>query len=266
MRLVMRRWSIDVIRVAWMELELCSHGRSWKWMVPLQMWVVQPEFEGNGRWTLSIHLDCVVRAAHLLPIYGSSLLLDDFHFADSLDLFHAYFVNSYIDHHNNTFLQYQMNTIIFVYLFRTCILVWPVTLMDTCWPVGQVKRVEKCLKFWEFFVVLLMNIIWSGCPKMAMLCCSCTDWLFITSKCAKLEKCTKKPYSYFQFNAENSFSFFEHHATWKPNWVCWRSLNSKPNSCAFNSSQTRHSIIFCGHPWIPMLLHRININIGCTYW
>jgi hypothetical protein len=83
------------------------------WLTPLDqpdedtgMWVVQPEFEGNGRRTLSIiHLDCVARAAHLLPVYGSSFLPEDFHFADSLDVFRAYFVNSYIDHHSNEFLQ-----------------------------------------------------------------------------------------------------------------------------------------------------------------
>ena len=72
-----------------------------RWNEDIRMWVVQPEFEGNGHWMLSIHLDCVVRAAHLLPIYGSSFLLEDFCFADSLALFHAYFVNSCIDHHNN---------------------------------------------------------------------------------------------------------------------------------------------------------------------
>jgi hypothetical protein len=60
---------------------------------------------GNGRCMLSIiHLDCVVRAAHLLPVYGSSFLPEDFHFMDSLDLFRACFVNSYIDHHSNEFL------------------------------------------------------------------------------------------------------------------------------------------------------------------
>jgi len=69
------------------------------------MWVIQLEFEGSGHWMLFIYLDCVVRATHLLPIYGSSFLLEDFHFTDSLDLFYAYFVNSYIDHHNNEFLQ-----------------------------------------------------------------------------------------------------------------------------------------------------------------
>ena len=46
------------------------------WLTPLDqpdedtgMWVVQLEFEDNGGCTLSIiHLDCVVRAVHLLPV------------------------------------------------------------------------------------------------------------------------------------------------------------------------------------------------------
>ncbi|KAI0246101.1 hypothetical protein BJV78DRAFT_1135903, partial [Lactifluus subvellereus] len=83
------------------------------WLVPFDepdgdtgMWVVQPEFQGNGCRTLSIiPLDCVTRAANLLPIYGSSFLPEDFHFSDSLDLFLAYFVNPYIDHHSHEFLK-----------------------------------------------------------------------------------------------------------------------------------------------------------------
>jgi len=34
------------------------------------MWVVQPEYAGNGCHTLSIiSIDCIARAAHLLPVY-----------------------------------------------------------------------------------------------------------------------------------------------------------------------------------------------------
>ena len=69
------------------------------------MWVVQPEFEGNGQRTLAIiHLDCVARGAHLLPVYGSSFVPEDLHFSDSLNVFRAYFVNQYIDHHSHDFL------------------------------------------------------------------------------------------------------------------------------------------------------------------
>ncbi|KAH9987753.1 hypothetical protein BJV74DRAFT_491980, partial [Russula compacta] len=82
------------------------------WLIPgnipdddTGMWVVQPEFEGNGRRSLSVvHLDSIARGAHLLPVYGSSFLPEDFDFSDSLDAFHAYFVNNCIDHHSHEFL------------------------------------------------------------------------------------------------------------------------------------------------------------------
>jgi hypothetical protein len=70
------------------------------------MWVVQPEFEADGRRARSIiDLDCVVRGAHLLPVYGPSFLPEDFQFTDSLDAFRAYFINPYIDHHSHEFLK-----------------------------------------------------------------------------------------------------------------------------------------------------------------
>jgi hypothetical protein len=69
------------------------------------MWVVRPEFYGNGRRTLAIvHLDCIARAAHLLPVFGSSFVPDELHFSDSLDVYRAYFVNNNIDHHCHEFL------------------------------------------------------------------------------------------------------------------------------------------------------------------
>ncbi|KAH9983602.1 hypothetical protein BJV74DRAFT_878857 [Russula compacta] len=58
------------------------------------LWVVEPEFEGNRRRTLAIiNLDCVAWAAHLLPVHGPSFIPEDLHFSDSLDAFHAFFVN-----------------------------------------------------------------------------------------------------------------------------------------------------------------------------
>ncbi|KAH9983649.1 hypothetical protein BJV74DRAFT_776677 [Russula compacta] len=67
---------------------------------------LEPEFEGNGCHTIAIiHLDCVMRAAHLLPVYGSSFIPQDFHFSDALDVFHAYFVNQHIDHHSHELIK-----------------------------------------------------------------------------------------------------------------------------------------------------------------
>lgn len=84
------------------------------WLVPVGdspdsetgLWVVRPEFERNGRRSLQvISLDSIARAAHLLPVFGSSPLPEDFHFSQSLDAFRAYFVNRYADHHTHEFLQ-----------------------------------------------------------------------------------------------------------------------------------------------------------------
>ncbi|KAF9456708.1 hypothetical protein BDZ94DRAFT_1346445 [Collybia nuda] len=68
------------------------------------MWKVCPEYQGII-WSLDImHLDSITRGAHLLPIYGSGFLPEDFHYTASLDTFRAYFVNHYIDHHVHEFL------------------------------------------------------------------------------------------------------------------------------------------------------------------
>jgi hypothetical protein len=68
------------------------------------MWVVQPEYEGNGCYTLLIvNLDCMAKATHLLPVYGSFFVPDNLCFSDALDIFHAYFVNLYADHHTYEF-------------------------------------------------------------------------------------------------------------------------------------------------------------------
>ena len=68
------------------------------------MWVVSPEREGNERTLEVIHLDSIARGAHLLPVYGSGFLPEDFQYTVSLDAFRSYFVNSYIDHHTHEFL------------------------------------------------------------------------------------------------------------------------------------------------------------------
>jgi len=70
------------------------------------LWVVTPETYANGRKHLAIiELQCIARAAHLLPVYGPALLPEDFHFSYSLDAFRAFFVNKYVDHHAFEFLE-----------------------------------------------------------------------------------------------------------------------------------------------------------------
>ncbi|KAJ7186674.1 hypothetical protein C8R46DRAFT_1157898 [Mycena filopes] len=67
--------------------------------------VVAPEHERNGRPSLTVvHLDCIARGAHLLPVFGSAFVPEDFHFSYSLDTFRAFFVSRFADHHTHKFL------------------------------------------------------------------------------------------------------------------------------------------------------------------
>jgi len=64
------------------------------------MWVVEPDSLPDGSAsTAVIHLDSILRAPHLIPIYGQDTILMDIPLAYSLDIFHSYYVNKYIDHH-----------------------------------------------------------------------------------------------------------------------------------------------------------------------
>lgn len=46
-----------------------------------------------------IHLDTILRAAHLIGVYGSDILPKDMSSADSLDAFRSFYVNKFIDNH-----------------------------------------------------------------------------------------------------------------------------------------------------------------------
>ncbi|KAJ6494469.1 hypothetical protein C8R45DRAFT_1052927 [Mycena sanguinolenta] len=70
------------------------------------MWVV--ERERGILTTAIIPVDSIVRTAHLIGVYGTQALLEDFHFSDSLDAFNTYLINRYADHHMNEFLS-QLN-------------------------------------------------------------------------------------------------------------------------------------------------------------
>jgi hypothetical protein len=65
------------------------------------MWIVEPDLSANGSPVTSIvHLDCVVRSAHLIGSYGRELIPRHIHFSDTLSAFHAYYINKFGDHHS----------------------------------------------------------------------------------------------------------------------------------------------------------------------
>ena len=78
------------------------------WFVPSKntpcdetgMWIVEPQLDLHGLPVMSvIHLDCVLRAAHLIGVAGTDPLPSTLQHTDSLDAFTAFYVNKYADHH-----------------------------------------------------------------------------------------------------------------------------------------------------------------------
>ncbi|KAJ7484562.1 hypothetical protein FB451DRAFT_1555053 [Mycena latifolia] len=66
----------------------------------LGMWMVEPDVDYRGQRIMDIiHIDTILRSAHLIGIYGDSLLPRHFKHSESLDRFKAFYINKYADHH-----------------------------------------------------------------------------------------------------------------------------------------------------------------------
>ena len=64
------------------------------------MWVVEPDMLDDGEPFMSIiHLDAVVRASHLIPVFGQGHVSRTLQFTDTLNTFTRFYVNKYVDHH-----------------------------------------------------------------------------------------------------------------------------------------------------------------------
>ena len=69
------------------------------------MWTVQLECDRWGRPPVKvIDIDSIAQGAHLLPVFGSSWIPDDFSHHDTLDSFNSFFVDHFIDHHAHKFI------------------------------------------------------------------------------------------------------------------------------------------------------------------
>lgn len=64
------------------------------------MWKVRRDLGANGQRQLKIvHLDAIVRGAHLIGIAGSAYIPYELDYTNSLDAFKAFYVNKFIDYH-----------------------------------------------------------------------------------------------------------------------------------------------------------------------
>ena len=69
------------------------------------MWTVELERDRDGVPSVQvIAVETIARAAHLLPIYGSSRVPDDFTHHEALDRYQSFFVNRFVDHHAHEFI------------------------------------------------------------------------------------------------------------------------------------------------------------------
>ena len=65
------------------------------------LWVVQPELTRRGGRHMSvIHVDSIIRGAHLLPKFLSDApVYREINYTNVLDLYASFYVNKFIDHH-----------------------------------------------------------------------------------------------------------------------------------------------------------------------
>ena len=64
------------------------------------LWVVKPDFDDGGKPDLAIvHVDTILRAAHLIPVYESQYIRQSLTMHDTLDIFKKFYVNKFVDYH-----------------------------------------------------------------------------------------------------------------------------------------------------------------------
>lgn len=65
------------------------------------MWIVEPDLDRDDYRVMSVvHVDSIVRAAHLLPVFKVDMAIPrEVNFSHALDIFTAFYVNKYIDYH-----------------------------------------------------------------------------------------------------------------------------------------------------------------------
>ena len=69
------------------------------------MWIVQPELDAAGERVVGlVHVDSIVRACHLIGVYGTTPIPSDFEYMDTLDAFRHFYVNWYADYHAHEIL------------------------------------------------------------------------------------------------------------------------------------------------------------------
>ncbi|KIK72325.1 hypothetical protein PAXRUDRAFT_180875 [Paxillus rubicundulus Ve08.2h10] len=64
------------------------------------MWIIHPGLDADNQPDMSIiHLNTIYRTAHLIPVYGTQPILPEIQPHHSYDIFQAFYINKFTDHH-----------------------------------------------------------------------------------------------------------------------------------------------------------------------
>ena len=65
------------------------------------MWIVDRDYERDGTRSMElIHIDSVIRGAHLIPVFGQGFVPMDLTYHTSLDRYDTFYVNQFADHNS----------------------------------------------------------------------------------------------------------------------------------------------------------------------
>ncbi|KAF8324638.1 hypothetical protein F5887DRAFT_1063400 [Amanita rubescens] len=65
------------------------------------MWIVDRDYERDGTRSMElIHIDSVIRGAHLIPVFGQGFVPMDLTYHNSLDRYDTFYVNQFADHNS----------------------------------------------------------------------------------------------------------------------------------------------------------------------
>lgn len=62
-------------------------------------WILKPKVARGQRVQSVIHLDCIMRGAHLMPVFGDEFVPRTIDYTMSLDFFRSFYLNHHIDPH-----------------------------------------------------------------------------------------------------------------------------------------------------------------------
>ena len=64
------------------------------------LWRVVPDFDDHRRCSAAvIHIESILRGAHIIGVSDTELLPSNFTYHDTFDVFNLFYVNKYADHH-----------------------------------------------------------------------------------------------------------------------------------------------------------------------